>query len=209
MSAGWTTAPADDVVREVEQPAHEVAVADHARLAHQRAVSRRTGHDEGSLGALGNDDRVLHLLRLDEAQDLDPEILETIAPAQPTARDISHAEVSALGPDAAHPDLVPGPRIGHRLYLTAVELESDRRLGIFQKAGLEVVRAHRGLDQIQQTPQRAVVIDTLYGLERRVEGILYAPSPPDRGRLRDSDRTGWRSTPTGGGPPQGRRPTVV
>ncbi len=91
------------VVGDVEQPADEQLVAADA-LGHEgvaRPVAtdlRQPLHDETAFGAHGDDHGVLHHLCLDEAQDLGAEVLSTVGPPQPSARDGAEAQVHALHP---------------------------------------------------------------------------------------------------------------
>ena len=86
------------VVGDIEQAVDETAVAGHAfgQYCIALAAGGRTLDDESALGADRHDDRVLHHLRLDQAQHFGAEVLAPIRPAQATASHRAKAQVHAL-----------------------------------------------------------------------------------------------------------------
>ena len=112
----------DEVVGDVEQAVDEALVAGDAFGEPRIAVDRRIGQlldEEAALGTDRHDDRVLHHLRLDQAQHLGAEILAPIRPAQAAARDRAEAQVHAFDARAAHPDLAVRTRLGQVGHLRA------------------------------------------------------------------------------------------
>ena len=96
---GVDDVPADEVVGDVQQPGDERLVAGDALGQPGVPVDGRIGQplaDEAALGADRDDDRVLDLLRLDQAEDLRTEVLAPVRPAQPAARDLAEPQVHAL-----------------------------------------------------------------------------------------------------------------
>ena len=81
-----------DVVGDVEQAGDEQPVAGDALAAQRLAIGgcvtrerRRRFEHEAALGADGDDDGVLHRLRLDQAQDFGAEVFPPVRPAQAAA----------------------------------------------------------------------------------------------------------------------------
>src|SRR5690606_24341675 len=108
----------DEVVGEVEQAGDEHAIARDAlglvRLAVHRGVAGRCGRtldDEPALRAHRHDHRVLHRLRLDQAEHLGAEVLPAVRPAQTTTGDGTEPQVHTFDPRRADEDLVRGPRL--------------------------------------------------------------------------------------------------
>ena len=98
--AGGTTWPRLEVVGHVQHGADEHPVAGQ-HLALVGLAVGRVGQllaDEAALGAGRHDDRVLHLLRLGQAEDLGAEVLRPVRPAQPAAGDVGEPQVHALEP---------------------------------------------------------------------------------------------------------------
>ena len=101
-----------NIVGDVEQAGHEQPVAGDSLVARRLPVQcvvagERRGifDDEPPLGADRNDDRIFHGLRLDQAQDLGPEILSTITPAQPATCDRTKSQMNTLDPGRVDEDL--------------------------------------------------------------------------------------------------------
>ena len=78
---------------------------------------------EAALGPGRDDDRVLHLLRLDQPEDLGAEVLLPVRPAQPAARHPAEPQVHRLQPRRVDVDLELGPRLGQPGHVAGVELE--------------------------------------------------------------------------------------
>ena len=145
-----------DVVGHVQHARDERLVAGQhlglVRLAVGR-VGQPLAH-EAALGAGRDDDRVLDLLRLDQAEHLGAEVLEPVRPAQPAARDPAEAQVHRLQPGRVDEDLELGPRLDDPGHGAGVELEHQRGRAVHPGAGtggvlLVVVGPQGGVDQRQ------------------------------------------------------------
>ena len=175
------------VVGDVEQGPDEGPVALGPGLVPGLAVLGRVGQalaDEAALGPGGHDDDVLHLLRLDQAEDLGAEVLQPVRPAQPAAGDGAEAQVDALDVRAAHPDLVRRARLGQVGDLAGVELDRDRGVGPPVRAvGVEAgpLGGDHGGQQRAEDPVLGEVVDVLQGGPDRGDGAL-AGAEPGRGR---------------------------
>ena len=150
----------DDVVGDVQQALDEQLVAGHALGLHRIAVAtgRRLLDDEAALGADRNDHRVLHHLRLDQAQHLGAEILATVGPAQATAGHRAEAQVHALHPRAVDKDLAVRARPGHVRHLGRIELEADAVARLAIGIGLVVAGAKSRVDGANEAAQDAVIV---------------------------------------------------
>ena len=93
-----------------------------------RRPTRRMFHDEATLGAGGHDDGVLHHLRLHQPEDLGPEVLHPVRPAQPASGDLAEAQVHALDPGRVDEDLELRPGQRQHADRLRVELQADVRL---------------------------------------------------------------------------------
>ena len=148
----------DDVVGDRQQRADEHAVALGPLGQPRVAVDRGIGQllrIETALGARRHDHRVLHALRLHEAEDLGAEIVAPVRPTQAAARDRPGAQVDALDARAVDPHLAPRHRRGEAGDQAAVELEGERLGG----GGRVGVGAQRRADQAPIGAQDAVVVD--------------------------------------------------
>ena len=118
----------DEVVGDVQQAVDEDLVAGDALGQHRVAVAadRRTLDEEAALGADRHDHRVLHHLRLDQAQHFGAEILAAVRPAQTAARDRAEAQVHAFDARPVDEDLAVRTRLGQVRHLRRIELEADR-----------------------------------------------------------------------------------
>ena len=150
----------DDVVGDVQQALDEQLVAGHALGLHRIAVAtgRRLLDDEAALGADRHDHRVLHHLRLDQAQHLGAEILATVGPAQATAGHRAEAQVHALHPRAVDKDLAVRARPGHVRHLGRIELEADAVARLAIGIGLVVAGAKSRVDGANEAAQDAVIV---------------------------------------------------
>jgi hypothetical protein len=91
---------ADEIVGDVKETGDECPIAGDT-LGQPRVAVRRIWQllaDKAPLGADRHDDRVLHHLRLDQAEDLGAKVLPPVGPAQATARDRAEAQMHALDP---------------------------------------------------------------------------------------------------------------
>ena len=116
--------------------------------------------DEAAFGAGRDDDGILHLLRLRQAEHLGAEILRPVRPAQAAARDVGESKVHALEPGRVDEELEPRPRerqVGHP---GRVELGHEiRQRGLRPGPLLEVVGPQRGRDHAPVGPQDAVLVE--------------------------------------------------
>ncbi len=184
-----------DVVGEFEERADEDPVALGALRHPGRPVGgrRQALREEAALGAHRHDHRVLHLLRLHEAQDLGAEILRPVGPAQTAARDVAEAQVHALDAGRIDEDFEQRPGQGHPRHLGAGELEADRPARGAGLVHLEEVRADRRLDQVHEAPQDAVVVEARDLGERpsiraRISACAASRSPSAAGSKRAWNR---------------------
>ncbi len=186
---------ADDVVGDVEHRADERPVAgEHLRLV--GVPVGRVGQllaDEPALRAGRDDDRVLHLLRLDQAEHLGAEVLGPFRPAQAAARDRAEPQVHRLKPGRVDPDLELRPRRGDHGHPLGGELEHQVRRGLAVVLVLEVVRAQGGLDQGQVGAEDAVVVEADHLVERAAQFLGDRRAALLRAVLRAPGRTGTRT----------------
>ena len=116
---------ADAVVGDVEQAAQIVLVAGDTFLQVALAVGgrRRALEHETALRSDRNDDRVLDHLRLDQPQNLGPEIFRPVRPAQSAARHFSPAQVHAFEARRVHKNLEHRLRLWKTGHFGRIELE--------------------------------------------------------------------------------------
>ena len=84
---------------------------------------------KSALGADRHDDRVLDLLRLDEAEHLGAEVLRPVRPPDAAARHRPEPQMHRLQPGRAQENLEARARQRHVVELAAVELDGDDGLG--------------------------------------------------------------------------------
>ncbi len=164
--------PVDEVVGDVEHGLDELAVGGLSRTQPRVPVDRWIGQPlgvEAALGADGDDDRVLDLLGLDQAEDLRAEVLLTIAPAKATAGDLAEAEVHALDHRREDPDLVLRPRQRQVRDGPRIQLEGDGRAVQPIVVDLEVVGAQRRTDHRQVGAQDPVLVEARHPVERLLD----------------------------------------
>ncbi len=147
----------DHVVGDIQQAGQEGLVAGHAFGKKSLALAGKRGllEHEAALGAHRHNHRVLHHLRLHQAQDLGAEIFAPVGPAQATARDLAATQVHTLDARGVHPDLEQGFGFGHVGDVARAELEAH---ALF--AALVGVGAQRGLDGAQELAQHTVFFQT-------------------------------------------------
>src|SRR6202030_411275 len=96
-----------EIVGDVEERRHEQPVGGgpffEDRLA--RTLGQRLG-DEAALGADRNNDGVLDLLRLDQAENLGAKILRPVRPADAAARHLAEAQMHGFEPRRVDENLV-------------------------------------------------------------------------------------------------------
>ena len=148
----------DHVVRQVEQRADEGPVGVGGRPA---------PHDEAALGPDRYDDRVLHGLRLHEAEDLRAEVLRAVAVTDAAPGHEAGAQVNALHRRAVDVDLVQRARTRQVSEAGGADLEGER-LGHGRG---EVVAPHGRLDRVAERPQRDVVAQALHRVEALEETL--------------------------------------
>ncbi len=113
--------------------------------------------DEAALRTVGHDHRVLHLLRLHQAQDLGPVVLLAIGPADAAARDRAASEMDRLQLGRVHEDLEQRERLHHVRHVARAKLERERHA-----IGLVRVRSDRGLDGPEQVAQDLILVERRY-----------------------------------------------
>ena len=123
-----------------------------------------------------HDHDVLHLLRLGKAQNLGPEILRPVRPAQAAARDGSAAQMDALEARRMDEDLGEGLGGGQPIDLAASQLECDGFRRSLLLVALVEVGPERGVDEREEVAQDAVVVEQrdLVELRRDARGDLGA-----------------------------------
>ena len=167
---GVNHAPLDDIVGDRQQRTDEHAVAFGALGEPGVAIGggrRQLLGVEAALGAGRHDHRVLHPLRLHQAQDFGAEIVAPVGPAQTTARDRPGAQVNPLHARAVDPDFAPRHRRRQAGNAMTVELERQR-LG---RGGHEGVGAQDCGDDIVIGTQDAVVVDRRHRVETVVDRL--------------------------------------
>jgi hypothetical protein len=177
----------DQVVGDVEQPGDERPVA----VLDLGGPGVGAAHHEPALRAHRHDHRVLHRLRLDQAEDLGAVVLLAVRPAQPAAGDRAVAQVHALHPGRVHEDLEPRPRRRHVRHRGGVELE--REVGPVA----EPVGAQRGHDH------REVAAEDAVGVQAGDRVDQAAPSASACPRVRSRSGSG-RVEPEPGTPRRAR-----
>ena len=180
---GYMNLAVDDVVGDVEQPAdeHPVATADLA-LDRVAITLGQALADKSAFRPVGNDDGVLDLLGLHQAQHLGAEVLAPVRPAQAAARDTSGAQVDALHAGCVHENLVARPGPGQLGQLCRIELQRD----VFARETRVIVgkeiRAKGCANHIEVTAQDAVLIEAGHRLQAggdaRLGGVAQARALP-------------------------------
>ena len=131
-----------------------------ARRPHRQVL----GH-EAALGADRHDHRILHLLRLHQAENLGAEVLRPVGPADAAARHLAEAQMHALDARRIDGDLVERARQRQVGDLAALELEGDHRLRLTFRVGLEEIRADRRLHDVDEMTQDAVLVEAVHILQ--------------------------------------------
>src|SRR5262249_8297439 len=119
-----------------------------------------------ALGADWNDDRVLDLLRLNEAQNFGAKVLRPVRPADAAARDLAETQVHALDPRRINEDLVTRARQRHGVEPAACKLDGDELLRLPAGVDLVEIGADRRLDRVDEAAQDAVLVEALHPAER-------------------------------------------
>ena len=150
-----------EIVGDVEEARDEDAVGGEPLRRDRLAVSRRQPfRHEAALGADRNDHRVLDLLRLGEAEDLGAEVLRPVGPADAAARHLAEAKMDAVDARAVHENFAVRTRRRQAFDGAAVELDRDFPMRRAVLAELEEVGAHDGRNDIGETADDAVLVET-------------------------------------------------
>ena len=156
------------VVGDVEQAGQEGLVGAHALGPHgvRRAAAGQLLGIEAALGAHGHDHRVLHLLRLHQAQHFGAEVVAPVRPAQAAPRHGAEAQVDALHVRRPDEDLAVRLGGGQVVQLAAGDLEADIGLGPAVLLDLVEVGALHGQHQPGQAAQHPVLVQAIHRLQR-------------------------------------------
>ena len=163
----------EEVVGKVQQAADEQLVAGDGLgldLVTAAAERQATGH-EATLGTHRHDHRILHLLRLDQAEHLGAEVLLAIRPAQPAARHRTEAQVHALDARRIDEDLEQRHRSRYLGDRSGAELDADIGLALPLGVGLVEIAAQRGEDRLQVAAQDAVLVEHRHPFQRAANGL--------------------------------------
>ena len=157
-----------EIVAEFKYRSDEGLVAGDA-VRHDRIAITAYGRAHGNETALGanrHNDRVLDLLRLDQAQDLGAEILAPVRPADAAARHLAAAQVNALHLRAVDENL--GERARRRQVddLGGIELEGEPRLRLAGRIALVMVGAPGAFDDIEKAADDAVFVQALHRFQQ-------------------------------------------
>ncbi|RMR97177.1 hypothetical protein ALP75_200938 [Pseudomonas syringae pv. actinidiae] len=152
-----------EVVGDVQQAGNKDAVAGDCFCLHFVAVASgwQTTRHETALRADRHDDRVLHLLSLDQAEHFGTEVFLAVRPAQAATRYVAEAQVHAFDTRRIHEDLELGYRLWQLGNQTRVELEAEVALALPVCVSLIEVGPQGGLDQVQIATQDAVFVEHL------------------------------------------------
>ena len=157
-----------EVVRQVEKPADEGPIAGDAFLEERLPAGlrgRRSLDHETALRPDRHDDRVLHLLGLDETEDLRAEVLAPIRPPETAARDLAEAQMHAFDARAVDEDLAERPRQGQFIDIAGVELEGNVALRLAVLRVLVEIRSQGRLDHIEEPADNSVLVQVTDLLE--------------------------------------------
>ena len=196
--------PTDQVVGHVEQGGDELLVADHRLVP----VARLLLEHEAALGADRHDHRVLHHLRLDQAEHLGTEVLPPVRPAQPAPGHRPEPQVYALEPGRVDEDLVLRP--GCRQLRDRLRVQLERHVRLRPAVGTALVEAgpQGGLDQRQVRAQDPVLVEAGHLVQRLADALhqlACSARPAGRRRAATTARTGPRRAAPAGGRSPGRR----
>src|SRR5262249_13340862 len=122
------------------------------------ALEQQLGH-EPALGTDRNDDRVLDLLRLGQAENFGTKILRPVRPADAAARDLAETQVHAFDPGRIDEDLIARSRQRHGVKRAACKLDGDELLRLPAGVDLVEIGADRRLDRIDEAAQDAVLVE--------------------------------------------------
>ena len=160
-----------DIIGQVEQRVDEDFIGRDS-LRHPRVAVGRGGEvlgDKAALGADWDDDRILDLLRFDEAENLSAEILRPVRPAQPAARHFAKTQVYALHSRRIDSDLEERARKRKINDPLALEFECDGFARLPRSVRLEKIRPDRRLREIEKTPENTVLIKARDGAQHGID----------------------------------------
>ena len=193
------------IVGEAEQRGDELLVGVAAAFEPVRIVpGRELFRIEAAFGADRDDDRVLHLLRLHEAEHFGAVIRRAVRPAQAAARDRAEAQVDAFDLRARHEDFAERLRFRQVGKFAACNLEADPRAHVAVFAGLVEVGALQGAGEAEQAAQDEIVGeagdafhrlfevrgDLLEGLGTGLERFVRLRIKPRSEEIKDEARDG-------------------
>ena len=156
-----------EIVGDRQQAGDEVHIGLGAGLEHRVAAAarRQALGEEAALGADRHDHRVLHLLRLDQAEHFGAIVLCPVGPAQAAARDGAEAQMHAFDLGPIDIDLTPRPRLGQSVDGARIELDRQRAVARIC-FGREMVGAQRRFDQVEIAADDRVVVDVRHLVQR-------------------------------------------
>ena len=157
----------DNIVGQVEQAANEglVGLASGFEDLLARSVARQGFGIETALRSDRDDNRILDLLCLYQAEHFGAEIIAAIGPAQPATGDRAEAQVDAL--DIRRPDKDFAIGLGQRKLFQQLARDLDRNAGL----GLTIITVlveigpQSGFDEVEDTTQGPVMIETGHIIE--------------------------------------------
>ena len=169
---------ARDIVRNIQHATDQGLVTGYDLLLQGLAASfcGRALHHETTLRPDGDYHGVLHRLGLHEAEDLGPEVLAPVRPADPAAGDLSAAQVYPLGARGVDEDLEAGQWQRQARDPLGVELEREVRFGIPIRRALVVVRPQRSQGDVEERAQDAVLVQAHDLLEGFLDLSLQPPA---------------------------------
>jgi hypothetical protein len=152
-----------------------------------RRRRRQLLRHEAALGADRHDDRVLDLLRLDQAEHLGAEILRPVRPAQAAARDLAEAQMHALDPRRIDEDLVERRGAGMPSTLAEANLNAIVLRG-WPSSPIWKKLVRRPLDQVDEAAQDAVLVEAGTSASAALDALALGGGLLRRGFLSASAR---------------------
>src|SRR5690606_16821446 len=161
---------AHDVVSHIEKGVDEDLISVLAGLR-QIALRAARAQNEAALRADRDDERVLRPLGLHEAEDLAPEIVDTVAEADAAASDEAASEMDTFEIRARDEDLEARPGKRHARHVLAAHLDRDRGWKRSVLGSLRPVRAHRREDELEEVAKDPILLDPADRLEGKLERL--------------------------------------
>ena len=134
-------------------------------MASRRAARRQIFRNKAALGADRNNDGVLDVLRLHQAENFGAEILRPIGPANAAARHLAEAQMHRLKARRIEENLVQRPRQRHIVDFAAREFYRDKFFHASALVALIKIGADRGHDRVDEVAQDAVFIEAVDRLQ--------------------------------------------